>query len=186
MQVDPEHHAHGRIDGHRDLGNGGKIGRRDRADLRTLLDRRHELGRVGRQEIRVRAETILKDEGRTARGSDSRDCRRREGEVDRSGDGRDLLVDGPQETEGILARLGALIPRLERDEVERAVGILNAGEEIEADDGGHVVDAGDLAHDLGHLLGNSVGPLLGGGIRELGKSVEVTVVLFGNEGAREL
>ena len=186
MEVDTEHQAHGRINGHRDLRHGGEVGRRDRADLRTLLDRRHELGRIGRQEVRVGAETVLEDEGRAARCSDTRDRRRGEGEVDRSGNGGDLLVDGPQETEGILTRLGALFPRLERDEVEGAVGVLDAGEEIEADDGRHVLNTRDLTDDVGNLLGNRVRPLLGGGVRELGEGVEVAVVLFRHEGTREL
>ena len=49
-----------------------------------------------------------------------------------------------------------------------------------------MLDPGYLGNNVGNLSGNLIGALLRRGIRKLGKGVEIAVILFRNEGGRQL
>ena len=78
----------------------------------------------------------------------------------------------------------ALVPRLERDEVESGVGRRGAGQEAVAGDRLEVLDALGLGQDLLDLLAHRVGALERRGVGELDVDEEVTLVLVRQEARR--
>ena len=80
-------------------------------------------------------------------------------------------------TAAVRPSLVALVPRRQGDEVEAAVGRVDAAQQAEADDGVVGLHAGRLLEDRLDLLADRVGALQRRGVGQLHVHVEVALVL---------
>ena len=149
--------------------------------LRALARCRDKFLNVGSQELKVSAGAIFQHEGDAAAGADAGNRGRSEGKRNSIPDlaqfarnvGADRLI--------LLLRLGALIPGLFGDEEERAVGILHAAQQAEAEHGSAALHAGRIENDLLHLPRDLRGPLQRRRVGQLQTGVNVAVIFLGQE-----
>ncbi len=114
--------------------------------------------------------------------SDAADGGRREHE----GEAFLHLAEGSHEVSGegvggLSGFSGAFVEAVEREEHDAGVGLVGAGEEVEAGDGEGVVDAGGFGGDLRELGEDVIGAVDGGGVGEGDGGDEITLILLGDE-----
>ena len=69
-----------------------------------------------------------------------------------------------------------LVPRLEDGELHRRIRLRRAGQEVEAADRADDIDAGRTLQDIAHLLGDLIGALQRGAVRQLDDDEEIALV----------
>jgi hypothetical protein len=133
--------------------------------LRRLIERRT-----------ASAGEVLDLELKAAGRAEAGDRWRIEAQRDGARDLEQLRVHRGHDGRGVL--LGrALVPRLEDRELHRRVRLSRPGEEIEAADRAHDLDAGRAFEDIAHLLGHRVGALKRRTVRQLDDDEEVALIL---------
>ena len=130
------------IDVDEDLRHGRQERAVGRSDLRPLAHSFEEAVQVLAEEGHVAARAIFEHEGDAAGRADAGNRRRRKGEADSLRDGGELLVDAPLERGVLLLGRGSLFPWLQRDEEKRVERGVDGAEQIVADHGRDVRDAG--------------------------------------------
>ena len=169
------------IDGQLELRHGRQERRVQVLQLRTFRRRRHESLRLLGEKIDRAARTVLQDKVYAARGADTGNGRRREGESHGAGEHGELGVHPAYDVVVLRLRRGALVPRLERDEEKRVVGRVDLAEEVEADGGGDVADAGRVHEDFFHLRGSRRGAFHRRGVGQLQCRVKIPLVFLRQE-----
>ena len=86
----------------------------------------------------------------------------------------------------LLVRGFALVPWLLGDKEESAVGVLDAAQQAEADDGGDSLHARRVQDDVFHLLRGSGGSLQRSRVGQLQRDVDIALILLGQKGSGQL
>ncbi len=94
-----------------------------------------------------------------------------------------FAVKAGHDGRGLLLRTFPLVPFLETDEEEAAVGVPHIAQEVEADDRGTVLNAGGVQDNPLRLAGGLGGALERCGIGQLNDGVKVALVLLGQKTA---
>src|SRR5262249_57502088 len=123
----------GRVAGGEGGGGGREEGREDGGDRRTRADRVDEFGALRGEERDAAAAAVGEDEADAARRADARDGGRWKGDCDGPGYLAEPAVQTSHDDVGGEPLRRTLVPRLEGDEVERAVRGVDEAQQAEAD-----------------------------------------------------
>ena len=169
--------------GHRRAGRWWTAGQ-----LRALARRGHELVHVVVEERDVPARAVLEDEGDAAGGADAGNGRRRRRRRrSPSGIFRSSRVEvAPGSRRSCSSGRVRSDQGLKVDEEERAVGVVDRAEEVEADDRGVVLHARRVFRTSSTLRRRRRRPLKRGRVGQLQRDVDVALVLLRQEAGGQL